>query len=68
MRRFSIEEKKNVVQRYCKRQKCESCCLLMTEFCHQLGNESPKAINEAFDILVKNRKFNSNHSQKGKIS
>ena len=54
MKRFTGEEKKSVVQRYCKRQKCDSCCLLMTEFC-QLGNESPKAINEAFDTLMKNR-------------
>lgn len=65
MKRLSVEEKKIVVQRYCKRQKCESCCLLMTEFC-QLGNESPRAINEAFDTLMKNRSLNVKVTKRGK--
>ncbi len=50
MKRKSIQQKAQEVNAFCKRHRCESCPLIMTEYC-QRGSEEPKAIEEAYKTM-----------------
>ena len=58
MKRKSTYEKKQELKAFCRRQKCESCPLVTKAYC-MLGDESPKAIDEAYaktiEVKVKRR-------------
>lgn len=51
MKGKSVQQKAQEVNAFCKRHKCELCPLIMTEYC-QKGSEEPKAIEEAYEIMV----------------
>lgn len=53
MKKLSVYEKKQIIKRYCKSKKCTECPLIITAYC-QLGDESNKAIHDAYDVLKKN--------------
>ena len=53
MKKISVYEKKQIIKRYCKSKKCTECPLIITAYC-QLGDESNKAIHDAYDVLKKN--------------
>ena len=52
MKHLSVYEKKKLIKRFCKSKKCKECPLIITAYC-QLGDESNKAVNEAFEIYLK---------------
>ena len=54
MKRKSTYEKKQELEAFCRRQKCESCPLVTKAYC-MLGDESPEAVDEAYDKMIKSK-------------
>ena len=50
--KITVEKKRELIKRFCKSKKCTECPLIITAYC-QLGDESNRAVNEAFEIYLK---------------
>lgn len=56
-KKMSTAEKKAELNRFCKKQRCKNCPLVVTAFC-QNEDESDTAVEEAYKIY-ENAKFRS---------
>ena len=49
----NIAYKKKTIDNFCRHRRCRECPLVITRYC-QLGDKSPNAIKEAYDVYIKN--------------
>ncbi len=54
-RAYNLPQKKEILDRHCKANKCRNCVLVTTSYC-MLGNKTAGAINAAYDVLIRNPK------------
>lgn len=52
MKRMTTEEKKAELNKYCRKQACMACPLVITAFC-QNNDASDEAVNEAYEVYLK---------------
>lgn len=56
---------KKILDEFCRRRKCKSCPLIMTDYC-QLGDKRPNAIKAAFDVYIKGVPLSARKKIRGK--
>ncbi len=50
-RAYNLPQKKEALDKHCKRCKCRECPLIMTDYC-QVGDKTARGINNAFQVLM----------------
>ncbi len=52
MKRMTTEEKKAELNKFCRKQRCMACPLVVTAFC-QNEDESDAAVEDAYEVYIK---------------